>query len=138
VTLFRFELRPGRSIFDQVVFAARKAFISGEFQAGQPFPSVRTLAADLKIHPNTAHKVVQYLIQERFLEVRPGIGTVVADLPVARAGDRKRLLQHEVVELVVEAKRVGLDLTDVVQAIEAQWARIEKTWSEKSREVGRK
>jgi GntR family transcriptional regulator len=138
VTPFRFELRPGQSIFDQVVFAAKKAFIGGEFLPGQAFPSVRALAADLKIHPNTAHKVVQHLIQERFLEVRPGIGTVVADLPVARAGDRKRLLQKEVVELVVEAKRVGLELTDVVQAIEGQWARIEKSWIEKSWEVGRK
>ena len=40
VTLFRFTLRPGTSIFDQVVFAATKAFVSGEFQPGQPFPSV--------------------------------------------------------------------------------------------------
>jgi GntR family transcriptional regulator len=133
VTLFRFELRPGQSIFDQVVFAAKKAFISGEFQAGQPFPSVRALAADLKIHPNTAHKVVQHLIQERFLEVRPGIGTVVADLPVARAGDRKRLLQQEVEQLVVEAKRVGLECADVVQAVETTWARLGKSW-----EVSRK
>jgi GntR family transcriptional regulator len=127
VTQFRFQLRPGQSIFDQVVFAAKKAFIGGEFQPGQSFPSVRALAADLKIHPNTAHKVVQHLIQERFLEVRPGIGTVVADLPVARAGDRKRLLQEAVVELVVEAKRVGLDLADVVDAIETQWAGLSKT-----------
>jgi GntR family transcriptional regulator len=120
------ELRPGQSIFDQVVFAATKAFISGEFQAGQPFPSVRALAADLKIHPNTAHKVVQHLIQERYLEARPGIGTVVADLPAARAGDRKRLLQQEVEQLVVEAKRVGLDLADVLQAVETQWAKLRK------------
>ena len=127
MTQFRFQLRPGQSIFDQVVFAAKKAFIGGEFQPGQAFPSVRALAADLKIHPNTAHKVVQHLIQERFLEVRPGIGTVVADLPVARAGDRKRLLQEEVVELVVEAKRVGLELADVVDAIETQWAGLSKT-----------
>lgn len=133
MTQFRFELRPGQSIFDQVVFAAKKAFIGGEFLAGQPFPSVRALAADLKIHPNTAHKVVQHLIQERFLEVRPGIGTVVADLPTARAGDRKRLLQEEVVQLVVEAKRVGLDLSDVVEAIETQWAKIFRT-----SEAGRK
>ena len=124
VTVFRFELRPGQSIFDQVVFAAKKAFIGGQFQAGQAFPSVRALAADLKIHPNTAHKVIQHLIQERFLEVRPGIGTVVADLPIARAGDRKKLLQGEVVELVVEAKRVGLELEDVVAAIESQWSKI--------------
>jgi GntR family transcriptional regulator len=98
---------------------------------------VRTLAADLKIHPNTAHKVVQHLIQERFLEVRPGIGTVVADLPTARAGDRKRLLQEEVVELVVEAKRVGLDLSDVVEAIETQWANIDPSRPGNSEEAGR-
>lgn len=126
VTLFRFQLRPGESIFDQVVYAAKKAFISGEFQPGQPFPSVRTLAAELKIHPNTAHKVVQYLIQERWLEVRHGIGTVVAKPPEARSGDRKRLLQQEVEQLVVEAKRVGVDLEEVIQAIESQWAKLEK------------
>jgi len=125
VTLFRFNLRPGQSIFDQVVYAAKKAFVSGEFRPGQAFPSVRTLAAELKIHPNTAHKVVQHLIQERFLEARPGIGTVVAALPEARAGDRKRLLQQEVEQLVVEAKRVGLALDDLVAAVEAKWASLE-------------
>lgn len=126
VTLMRFALRPGQSIFDQLVFAAKKAFISGEFQPGQTFPSVRTLAAELKIHPNTAHKAVQYLIQEGWLEARPGIGTVVADPPVARALDRKRLLQREVEQLVVEGKRVGLDLAELVQAIEGQWAKLER------------
>jgi GntR family transcriptional regulator len=133
VTLFRFSLRPGESIFDQVVYAAKKAFISGEFQPGQPFPSVRALAAELKIHPNTAHKVVQYLIQERWLEARHGIGTVVAKPPEARAGDRKKLLQQEVEQLVVEAKRVGADLDAVLEAIENQWARIERM-AEVSRE----
>jgi GntR family transcriptional regulator len=120
-------MRPGESIFDQVVYAAKKAFISGEFQPGQPFPSVRTLAAELKIHPNTAHKAVQYLIQERWLEARPGIGTVVAEPPEARAGDRQKLLRQEVEQLVVEAKRVGLDLRDVVRAVEAQWAKLQST-----------
>lgn len=133
VTPFRFDLRPGEPIFDQVVFAAKKAIISGEFQSGQPFPSVRTLAAELKVHPNTAHKVVQHLIQERLLEVRPGIGTVVADLPVARAAERRRLLKQEVEQLVVEAKRVGVELPDVLREVEAQWASLEKPW-----EVSRK
>jgi GntR family transcriptional regulator len=126
VTLFRLALRPGQSIFDQVVFAATKAFVSGEFRPGQAFPSVRMLAAEFKIHPNTAHKVVQHLIQERWLEARPGIGTVVAELPEARAGDRKRFLRQEVEQLVVEAMRVGLGLPEVVEAVEAQWARLEK------------
>src|SRR5450755_1178121 len=125
VTL-QLRLRPGESIFDQVVFAAQKAFLSGEYQRGQTFPSVRALAAELKIHPNTAHKVVQHLIQERWLEVHPGIGTVVAEPPKARAGDRQRLLQQEVEQLVVEAKRVGVRLQEVVQAISNEWSKIDK------------
>jgi GntR family transcriptional regulator len=126
MTLLRFNLQPGQSIFDQVVFAAVKAFVSGEFQPGQAFPSVRVLAADLKIHPNTAHKVVQYLIQERWLESRPGIGTVVGQRPEVRASDRKRLLKHEVEQLVVEAKRVGVELQDLIETIEAQWRALEQ------------
>lgn len=126
VTALRLQLRPGQSIFEQVVFAAQKAFIGGEFKPGQAFPSVRTIATELKIHPNTAHKVIQHLIQERWLEVRPGIGTVVAEPPEARAGDRKKFLEQEIVQLVVEARRVGMELKDVVEEIEAQWEELEK------------
>ena len=127
MTLLRFQLRPGQSIFDQVVFAAKKAFVSGEYQPGQVFPSVRTLAAELKIHPNTAHKIIQFLIREQWLEVHPGIGTVVAKPPEARPGDRKRLLHGEVEQLVVEAKRVGVQLKDVVDAVAERWAILERT-----------
>jgi GntR family transcriptional regulator len=127
MTLLRFQFRPGQSIFEQVVFAAKKAFLSGEYAPGQVFPSVRKLAAELKVHPNTAHKIVQYLIQERWLESRPGIGTVVAEPPEARRGDRKRLLQQEVEQLVVEAKRVGLQLDDVVEAVATHWSALDKT-----------
>jgi len=121
VTPFRLTLAPGKSIFDQVVFAATRSILSGALQPGQGFASVRVLAADLKIHPNTAHKVIQHLIQERWLEVRPGIGTVVAEPPEARPGDRQRLLKEEVEKFVVEARRVGADLDDVIDAIKAGW-----------------
>jgi len=127
MTLLNIALKPGQSIFDQVVFAAKKAFVSGEFRPGQAFPSVRALAAELKIHPNTAHKVIQHLIQERWLTPQPGIGTVVAEPPEARQGDKRRLLSQEVEQLVVEAKRVGLGLQDVVDAIENQWAKLDRT-----------
>src|SRR3954470_5144520 len=126
MTLPRFRLQPGQSIFDQVVFAAIKAFVSGDYEAGQTFPSVRALAADLKINPNTAHKVIQHLIQERWLEVHPGVGTVVARPPQARAGDKKRLLNQELEQLVVEAKRVGLSLREVMEALGAQWNKLDR------------
>jgi len=126
MTLPGFTLQPGQSIFDQVVFAAIRAFVSGEYRAGQPFPSVRQLAADLKINPNTAHKVVQHLISERWLEVRPGVGTFVAEPPEARAADKTRLLQQTVEQLVVDAKRLGLSRAELLQAIEAGWMRLER------------
>jgi GntR family transcriptional regulator len=126
MTLPRLKLQPGQSIFDQVVFAAVRAFVSGDYEAGQTFPSVRALAADLKINPNTAHKVVQHLIQEGWLEVHPGKGTVVAKPPQARAADRKRLLHQETEQYVVQAKRVGLSLREVVEAIGTQWSRLDR------------
>ncbi len=125
VTLFKLSLQPGRPIVDQVVFAATKALVSGELKAGETFPSVRTLAADLKIHPNTAHKVVQHLIREGLLENHTGIGTIVASKPQARPGDRQRLLKDEVDQIVVEAKRVGLDLEGLQSAIEARWTALD-------------
>ena len=126
VTLLNFKVQPGAPIVDQAVFAAIRAFLSGEFRPGQPFPSVRALAAELKIHPNTAHKVIQHLIRERWLEVHPGVGTVVAPAPKARAGDRQRLLQREVEELVVEAKRLGVPMQDLVQAISHEWCKLDQ------------
>jgi len=118
---FRVKFNPGRSIFEQVCFAAIKSILAGELKAGEAFPSVRTLALDLKIHPNTAHKVVQHLIQERWLVAQPGVGTAVAPPPKARAGDRRRLLEDEVEKLVVEAMRVGAGLEEVQQAVRDTW-----------------
>jgi GntR family transcriptional regulator len=121
---FKLKLVPGESIFDQVCFAAVKSILAGELKPGEAFPSVRALALDLKIHPNTAHKVVQHLIQERWLVAQPGVGTVVAQPPKARTGDRRRLLEDEVEKLVVEAMRVGADLDEVQRAVEDTWTEL--------------
>ena len=121
---FKFKVTTGQSIFDQVFFAAIKSILAGELKPGEAFPSVRALALDLRIHPNTAHKVVQHLIQERWLTMQPGVGTVVAQPPKARAGDRKRLLEDEVEKLVVEALRVGAGLSEVQQAVEETWTEL--------------
>ena len=104
------------------MFAAIKAFVSGQLRPGERFPSYRALAADLKIHPNTASRIVQHLIQEQWLETRPGIGTIVAERPMPRDGDRQRVLGDEVDQLIVAAKRVGIGLEEMQQTIAARWA----------------
>ena len=123
---FRFTLVPGQPIFEQVVFAATKAFVSGKLQPGDPFPSVRGLAAELKINPNTAAKVVQHLIGEGWLEAAPGKGTVIARAPRPRAGERRHLLEDEIEHLAVEAKRLGLSLKNVTDALASHWKRLDE------------
>ena len=124
---FKVPFRPGVSLYEQVVYAAKKALVSRQLRPGDPFPSVRTLSADLHINPNTAHKVITHLLNEGLLEVRPGTGTAVAELPRSTAAERSRLLENEVEQLVVEAKRVGVGLAEVLQAVETQWARLDKS-----------
>lgn len=130
MTLLGLRLQAGESIFAQVVFAAQKAILLGQFSPGQAFPSVRALAADLHIHPKTAHKVVQHLIGEGWLEVRPGIGTVVCAVPASRQRDRKRFLSSDLEQVVLEAKRLGVSLHELVQALSNQWSALERATGE--------
>ena len=117
---FRLTFQPGVSLYEQVVYAAKKAIVSGQIRAGDAFPSVRALSKALKINPNTAHKVIAHLLGEGLLEVRPGIGTVVA-VPTSTAADRGNLLRREIEQLVVEAKKLGLDVSDVTEAVTSHW-----------------
>lgn len=121
---FRVTFRGGVSIFEQVVYATKRAMVSGQLRPGDAFPSVRALSRELKINPNTAHKIVAYLVNEGFLETRPGIGTVAAAIPDASRKERADLLGQEIEELVVEAKRLGLSSGEVIHSIEGHWERL--------------
>jgi GntR family transcriptional regulator len=121
---FRVHFRPGISLYEQVVYAAKKAMISGQMRPGDPFPSVRTLSRELKINPNTAHKVVSNMVAEGLLETRPGIGTVVADLPESTKTERTQLLGFEIEQLAVEARKLGISLQEITEAIAAHWKQL--------------
>jgi GntR family transcriptional regulator len=117
-------LRGGVPIHDQVVYAVARAVVNGQLRAGDAFPSVRALSQELRINPNTAHKIVATLVEQGVLEVRPGIGTVVSGAGEGEiSGDRRRL-EDEVERLVVESRRAGLTLADVVAAVRRHWSRL--------------
>jgi len=118
---FAIALKPGDSPYRQVVYAATRAIVSGELTPGDAFPSVRELSQALKINPNTAQKVIAELVRDGLLAVRPGVGTVVTDGRRASAAERRALLSDAVEELVVEAKRLGLEKDDVITAVSARW-----------------
>jgi DNA-binding transcriptional regulator YhcF (GntR family) len=122
---FRVQFRQGESICEQVIHFAKKAIVFGNLRPGDSFPSVRTLSKELKINPNTAHKIVTSLVDSGLLQTKPGVGTVVATLPEASAPQRAELMGREIEELVVEAKRLGLDLQDLTSSVSEQWKRLE-------------
>ena len=121
---FTVSLRTGVPVYEQVIYAVTKGVVAGQLRSGDPFPSVRALSQELKINPNTAHKIVSALIEQGLLIVRPGIGTVVADGWPMPAAARRLLLEEDAERLVVEAKRAGLSLQGVVAAIRRHWARL--------------
>jgi len=134
---FRVTFRAGVSLFEQVVYASTTAMVSGQLRPGDPFPSVRALSKELKINPNTAHKIVAHLVNEGLLETRPGIGTVVAVLPDSSRKERTELLEREIEELVVEAKRLGIVLAAMQDAISAHWKRLGSQESMRANIAGR-
>jgi len=123
---FSIELKPGLPITEQVIFAVKKAVVGGQMKAGQPFPSVRIVSQELKINPNTAHKIIGTLVAEGVLVTTPGVGSVVAERAPGGSKDRAALLGAELERLVVEAKKLGLPLDDVQAALAEHWRKLGK------------
>jgi len=118
---FPIVIQTGESPVRQVVFAASKAILAGVMRAGDPFPSVRELSEELKLHPNTVQKVVAELVRDGFLAVRTGVGTVVTAGPRPPEPDRLLLLTDTVEQLVVEARRLGLGRDALIAEVDATW-----------------
>ena len=121
---FRVEIKPGAPVYEQVIHAVRKAVLKGQLTPGSRFPSVRQLSQELRINPNTAHKIVAHLTAEGLLAVQPGLGTVVQKLPRASAEDRAALLKDDLERLVVEAKSLSISFPEITRALEQHWEKI--------------
>jgi GntR family transcriptional regulator len=121
---FSIDLKAGLPVTEQVLFAVKKAVVAGQLRPGDKFPSVRVLSQELKINPNTAHKVVAALVAEGVLVTTPAVGSIVAERSVAGRKERTELLGTELEWLVVEAKKLGLELDDVQAAVALHWKKL--------------
>jgi GntR family transcriptional regulator len=121
---FSVTLKPGLPITEQVIFAVKKAVVTGQLKPGQPFPSVRAVSQELRINPNTAHKIVAALVAEGILLTTPAVGSVVAELAAGDRTKRAALLGRDLELLAVEAKKLGLTLDELQAALAAQWNRL--------------
>ena len=118
---FSITIRPDRPLHDQVVLAVTKAIVTRQLQSGDRFPSVRTLSQELKINPNTAQRIIGTLVERGLLEVQPGVGTLVTASRPASASAARAAVQDQIEQLVVEARRLGLDFADLLDLIRREW-----------------
>ena len=121
---FPVEIKPGLPIAEQVVFAVRKAVATGQLRPGGAFPSVRMLSQELRINPNTAHKIIATLVNEGTLVTTPAVGTTVAEPSAASRREKSDFLKTAIERLVVEASGLGLTPSELKDAIDRHWKKI--------------
>lgn len=109
----------GVPIYLQVQAQVKHAIASGVLREGDALPSVRKLAADLRINPNTIARAYQDMEREGVVRTVPGGGTyVAADGPGLLKSEKLRRLRPLARQLAVEAAQLRLapdELLDLLQ-----------------------
>ncbi len=121
---FSIELKPGLPVAEQILFAVKKAVVGGQLRPGDRFPSVRVLSQELRVNPNTAHKVIAALVNEGVLITTPAVGSIVAERAMGGRQEKADLLGAELERVVVEAKKLGLTLAEVQAGLGAHWKKL--------------
>jgi GntR family transcriptional regulator len=110
----RIDPRSAQPLFEQIAFAVKEAVARGELQAGQKLPSVRELAQDLAINPNTVVRAYDALTRDGVVVRRQGAGCFVTGRTSALNGrERRRQLDELVGRMVTEAFHLGFSAEDV-------------------------
>ena len=109
-------------LWSQIEESVRYLVASGALPPGEALPSVRDLARELRINPNTVAKAYQRLAEAGILETRRGEGTFVAERPPAMpAAERARLLREGATRLAMLAVNLGAARAEAVSALQAAW-----------------
>jgi GntR family transcriptional regulator len=109
-------------IWSQIEDAIRHLVASGALQPGDAVPSVRDLAREQRINPNTVAKAYQRLAEAGVLETRRGEGTFVAQKPPAMpAAERARVLRDGASRLATLAVNLGVSRTETISVLNAAW-----------------
>ena len=117
--LDRIDPRSPIPLYAQIAGRVRSAIAAGDLPPGSPLPSVRQLAATLRVNPATVVQAYRDLEAEGFVEMRQGAGTFVREVATERrARERTRLARQLVRQLVAEAARAGVPLADLAAALE--------------------
>jgi GntR family transcriptional regulator len=104
-------------LYAQIAGRLRVAVATGELVPGAALPSVRQLAAEIRVNPATVVQAYRALESEGIVESRQGAGTFVREIAEPRrAAERQREARLLVRRLLVDAAGLGLTQEDLTQA----------------------
>ena len=110
------EWNDSQPIYRQLRDRVAAMMLDGVLKEGDPLPSVRTVAAELRVNPLTVLKAYQQLVDEALVEKRRGLGMYMS--PGARRlllkGERERFLNEQWPQVLATIRRLGLNPAELL------------------------
>lgn len=115
--MIQLNYRDARPIYTQIVDGFREQIIAGILQVGDRLPSVRELASELTINPNTIQRAYRELEMSGWIATVPGKGCFVHGVPAGAQLERQALLQNfdKLTEALAAA---GVDRSALIKRLE--------------------
>jgi GntR family transcriptional regulator len=121
--LVNLDPQDARPLYLQIMDEVRRAIVVGSLRAEDPLPSVRDLAGELVVNPRTVSQAYQELEREGVIYVRRGQGTFVSPTVRRGAGERRSLAMAVAKRALLEARRNGVGVEELVVMIQKLAAR---------------
>lgn len=108
----------GKPIYEQIAEQIKASIITGELEAGQQMPSIRTLAKDLRVSVITTKRAYEELERDGFVETVQGRGTYVANSNREFIREEQlRRAEEKLLEAVEIAKSAGIQEKELVESL---------------------
>jgi GntR family transcriptional regulator len=115
---FALDLHSGVPVYRQLIDQVRGGVASGSLTAGDQLPTVRQLAVDLAINPNTVMRAYRELELGGLLETHQGTGTFISDKkPEKKSAERERQLGQMAGEFAARAGAAGFTLEELMDRL---------------------
>ncbi|MHC4471177.1 MAG: GntR family transcriptional regulator [Planctomycetota bacterium] len=112
------DAKSGVPFYRQIIEQVKFAIAGGDLEPGDQLPTVRQLAVDLSVNPNTVIRAYRELEIEDVIETHQGSGTFVgAEPPEIDQIERRRMLDQIITELLARASAYGLTLEEVREGL---------------------
>ena len=125
--IFQVNFKSGKPVYLQVVDQVKSAAASGALQAGEPLPSIRPLAEELRVNRNTIAKAYGELESQGVIETLPGKGCFLKENNSPLRKDvRRKLLIEEIDQAIVKAHHLQVPRGEFIELVRERFDTLEE------------